>query len=225
MMQMWAFYFQQLVRSFPFFLKGLWMTVAISGLSLFAGTILGLITGIARAGRSKSLRRILSVYVDFMRGTPFLVQVFIVFFIFPEWGIQLEAFTAAVISLSVYAGAYICEIIAAGIESVPKGQIEAATALGHTRYQQLRYIILPQAFNVVLPSLVGQYVLLIKDSSVVSAIGVTDVTRVGWLTVQRVPEGLMVFGLVGLLYFVICYPLIKLSNALERKLSTQKLRL
>lgn len=222
---MWGFYIQQLIRSLPLFLKGLGMTAAVSGISLVAGTMIGVLFGIARAGRNKLVRRMLSLYVDFMRGTPFIVQVFIVFFILPAWGIQLEAFTAAVMSLSIYAGAYICEIVAAGIESIPKGQIEAATALGHNRYQQLRYIILPQALNVALPALVGQYVLLIKDSSVVSAIGVTDVTRVGWLTVQRVPEGLMVFGLVGLCYFAICYPLIKLSNALESRLSTHKLRL
>ncbi|GAK54937.1 ABC-type amino acid transporter, permease component [Candidatus Vecturithrix granuli] len=222
---MWTFYFQQLVKGFPLFLKGLWMTVAVAVISLIAGTIIGLFMGIARSGRNKALRWLLAIYVDFMRGTPFLVQIFILFFILPEWGIQLEAFTTAVIGLSIYAGAYISEIFSAGITTIPKGQIEAATALGHTRYQQLRYIILPQAFQVALPALVGQYVLLIKDTSVVSAIGVMDVTRVGWLTVQRVPEGLMVFGLVGLLYFAVCYPLIKLSNILEQKLSKQPLRL
>ncbi len=222
---MWTFYFQQLVKGFPLFLKGLWMTVAVAVISLIAGTIIGLFMGIARSGRNKVLRWLLALYVDFMRGTPFLVQIFIVFFILPEWGIQLEAFATAVIGLSIYAGAYISEIFSAGIMTIPKGQIEAATALGHTRFQQLRYIILPQAFQIALPALVGQYVLLIKDTSVVSAIGVTDVTRVGWLTVQRVPEGLMVFGLVGLLYFAVCYPLIKLSNLLEQKLSKEQFKL
>jgi polar amino acid transport system permease protein len=86
-------------------------------------------------------------------------------------------------------------------------------------------VILPQALRLILPPLVGQYVLLIKDSSVVSAIGVLDVTRVGWLTVQRIPEGLLVFGLVGVLYFVICYPLIHLSNSLEKKLTVVTMRL
>jgi polar amino acid transport system permease protein len=89
----------------------------------------------------------------------------------------------------------------------------------------LRHVILPQALRVILPPLVGQYVLLIKDSSVVSAIGVLDVTRVGWLTVQRVPEGLLVFGLVGVLYFAICYPLIQLSNSLEKRLTVVTTRL
>ncbi|MBT8332453.1 MAG: amino acid ABC transporter permease, partial [Deltaproteobacteria bacterium] len=92
-------------------------------------------------------------------------------------------------------------------------------------YQQLRFIVLPQAIRSILPPLVGQYVLLVKDSSVVSAIGVVDITRVGWLTVQRIPEGLMVFGLVGLLYFAICYPLINLSGFLERRMTVASTRL
>jgi hypothetical protein len=123
------------------------------------------------------------------------------------------------------AASFICEIVAGGILAVPSGQREAATASGLSAFQQLRYIILPQAMRTILPPLVGQYVLLVKDSSVVSAIGVVDITRVGWLTVQRIPEGLMVFGLVGLLYFVICYPLINLSNFLERRMTVVSTRL
>ncbi|MCU0575061.1 MAG: amino acid ABC transporter permease [Syntrophobacteraceae bacterium] len=213
------------MQSLPFFLKGLWGTVAVSGLSLLAGTVLGLVWGIMRASRYKTLRLIIGAWVDLIRGTPFLVQIFIAFFILPEVGIQLEAFPAAVIALSNLSACFICEIIAGGILAIPSGQREAATASGLSSYQQLRFVVLPQALRVILPPLVGQYVLLIKDSSVVSAIGVLDVTRVGWLTVQRVPEGLLVFGLVGVLYFVICYPLIQLSNSLEKKLTVVTTRL
>jgi polar amino acid transport system permease protein len=207
------------MRSVPFFLKGLWMTVAVSGLSLIAGTIIGFIWGIMRSSRNKILRSIIGAWVDLIRGTPFLVQVFIVFFILPSAGIELEAFPAAVIALTNMGACFICEIVAGGIMAVPNGQREAATASGLSSLQQLRYIVLPQALRTILPPLVGQYVLIIKDSSVVSAIGVVDVTRVGWLTVQRIPEGLMVFGLVGLLYFAICYPLINLSSFLERRMT------
>ncbi len=216
---MWGFYFDELIRSLPFFIKGLWMTVAVSGLSLILGTIIGFIWGIIRASRNKILRTLIGVWVDLIRGTPFLVQVFIVFFILPGIGIELEAFPAAVIALTNLAACFICEIVASGILSVSVGQREAATASGLSAYQQLRYIILPQAMRTILPPLVGQYVLLVKDSSVVSAIGVVDVTRVGWLTVQRIPEGIMVFGLVGILYFAICYPLINLSNILEKRMT------
>jgi polar amino acid transport system permease protein len=216
---MWGFYFEQLIHSLPFFLKGLWMTVAVSGISLVAGTVLGFLWGIVRASRSRVLKPLIGGWVDLVRGTPFLVQIFIVFFILPEFGIHLDAFPAAVISLTNLSACFICEIVAAGIQSVPWGQKEAAVSTGLNGFQQLRHVVMPQAMRVILPPLVGQYVLLIKDSSVVSAIGVIDVTRVGWLTVQRIPQGLLVFGLVGTLYFAICYPLIRLSNTLEKRMS------
>ncbi len=222
---MWGFYFNELVNSLPFFFKGLWMTVAVSGLSLIAGTIVGFICGILRATGNKFLKFIIGAWVDLIRGTPFLVQIFIIFFILPGIGIELEAFPAAVIALSNLAASFICEIVAAGILAVPSGQREAATASGLSGYQQLRYIVLPQAMRTILPPLVGQYVLLVKDSSVISAIGVVDLTRVGWLTVQRVPEGLMVFGLVGLLYFAVCYPLINLSSFLEKRMTVVSTKL
>ncbi len=216
---MWGIYLEQLVHSLPFFLKGLWMTIAVSGLSLIMGTVIGFIWGIIRGSRSRIAKAFIGAWVDIIRGTPFLVQIFIIFFIMPEFGIQLEAFPAAVIALTNLASCFICEIVSAGIQAVPWGQKEAATSTGLNWFQQLRYVIMPQSMRVVLPPLVGQYVLLIKDSSVVSAIGVSDVTRVGWLTVQRIPQGLLVFGLVALLYFVICYPLIQLSSILEKRMS------
>ncbi len=222
---MLGYYFQQLIHSLPVFFKGLWMTFVVSMLSLVGGTLIGFFAGLGRASRSRTLRSLRSIYVDLIRGTPFIVQLFIIFFILPEWGIHLSAFHASVIGLMICTGAYVCEIVASGIEAIPVGQREAAISTGLNRFQQLRYVIVPQAMRMILPPLVGQYVLMIKDSSVVSVIGVLDVTRAGWLTVQRIPQGLIVFGLVGILYFVICYPLIHLVNYLERKLTVQKTRL
>ena len=219
---MMLFYFQRLVEIFPFFLKGLWMTAAVSGISLIMATILGLLLGIARASESKLLAGLIGAYVAVIRGTPFVVQIFIIFFILPEWGIQLEALPAAILALTNLGTAFICEIVAGGIKAVPGGQWEAAASSGLNIYQQLRYVIVPQSLQTILPPLVGQYVLLIKDSSVVSVIGVMDLTRVGWVTVNRIPEGLMVFSLVGILYFAISYPLIRLSNRLEKKMATQQ---
>jgi polar amino acid transport system permease protein len=220
-----AFYFQRLMEIFPFFLKGLWMTVLVSGAGLVLATLLGFLFGIARAGNNKWLTRPIGAYVAFMRGTPFVVQIFIIFFILPEWGIQLDALPAAILALTIMGTAFICEIVAGGIKAVSSGQWEASQSSGLNFYQQMRYVILPQAMQTILPPLVGQYVLLIKDSSVVSVIGVVELTRVGWITVVRIPEGLMVFSLVGLLYFVISYPLIVLSNKLENKLTVQAVRL
>ena len=222
---MMLFYFQRLVEILPFFLKGLWMTVAVSGISLVLGTILGLLLGILRTSKNKLLVGLIGAYVAVIRGTPFVVQIFIVFFIFPEWGIQLDAFPAAILSLTILGTAFICEIVAGGINAVPRGQWEAAASSGLSIYQQLRFVIVPQSMQTILPPLVGQYVLLIKDSSVVSVIGVVELTRVGWVTVVRIPEGLMVFSLVGILYFVISYPLIRLSNRLEKKMAIQQVML
>lgn len=214
---MLSFYFSQLIESLPLFFKGLWVTVSISLLSLIIGSIAGFLLGILRSEGNKLLRSIIAAWVDVVRGTPFLVQIFMVFFILPEFGIQLEAFSAAVIALSNLAACFICEIVSGGIQAVPKEQKEAAIAAGLSPFQRLRYVVIPQAMKLILAPLVGQYVLMIKDSAVVSAIGLLDVTRAGWLTVQRIPEGLMVFGLVAILYFIICYPLIHLGMRLERR--------
>lgn len=222
---MWVFYFKELVPSIPFFFKGLWMTVSVSGLGLFGGTLAGFFLGIVRASKHKLIKKIIGVWVDLIRGTPFLVQIFIVFFILPEFGISLQAFPAAVLALGNEAACFICEIVASGILAVPIGQREAATASGLSAYQQLRHVILPQAMRTILPPLVGQYVLIIKDSSLVSVIGVVDVTRVGWLTVQRIPQGILVFGLVGILYFVVCYPLTQVANRLEKSMTVVTTRL
>ncbi len=218
---MWGFYLDNLIDSVPFFFKGLWITVQVAALSLAVGTVGGFVLGIIRAGRIRALNLVLAAYVDLIRGTPFLVQIFIVFFILPEWGIQLEAFSSAVLSLSIYGTAYICEIVCGAIQAVPQGQREAAVSSGLSWIQQMRYVVVPQALRPILPPLVGQYVLLIKDTAVVSVIGLTDVTRVGWLTVQRIPNGILVFGLVGLMYFMICYPLVFLSNRLEARLTVE----
>jgi len=216
---MMAFYFGKLVEIFPFFLKGLSMTVQVAFISLVTCTFIGFVLGIFRSGKNILIKRLIGVYVAFVRGTPFVVQIFIIFFILPEWGIQLEAFDAALLAMAIMGSAFICEIVAGGIESIPRGQWEAATSSGLSLVQQLRFVIVPQSMKVILPPLVGQYVLLIKDTSVISVIGVMELTRVGWLTVVRIPEGLMVFSLVGALYFVISYPLILLSNYLEKRMA------
>jgi polar amino acid transport system permease protein len=216
---MMAFYFSRLVEIYPFFLKGLWMTSKIAFISLITCTLLGFVLGIFRSGKNPILKWFIGVYVSFVRGTPFVVQIFIIFFILPDWGIKLEAFPAALLAMAIMGSAFICEIVAGGINSIPKGQWEAAASSGLSLIQQLRLVIIPQAMKVILPPLVGQYVLLIKDTSVVSVIGVMELTRVGWVTVVRIPEGLMVFSLVGILYFSISYPLILLSNYLERRMA------
>lgn len=210
---------QGLIGSYPLALRGLGMTVMLSLTSLVLGTLIGFALGVLRTGGNRLISTAIGAWVDLIRGTPFLVQIFLIFFILPELGVELDAFTAGIIALTNLAACFICEIVAAGIRAVPTGQVEAALASGLSRWQRMRQVVLPQAMRVVLPPLVGQYVLLIKDSSVVSAIGLTDLTRVGWLVVQRVPNGLLVFAIVGVGYFLVCYPLILLARRLERRMN------
>jgi polar amino acid transport system permease protein len=209
---------QSIAASYPLALHGLAMTVMLSAIALVVGTVTGFAFGILRTTGNRTLNAVIGAWVDLIRGTPFLVQIFLIFFILPELGIELDALSAGIIALSNLNACFICEIVVAGIRSVPKGQVEAALASGLSQWQRLLQVVLPQAMRVALPPLVGQYVLLIKDSSVVSAIGLTDLTRVGWLVVQRVPNGLLVFGLVGIGYFAVCYPLILLARRLERRM-------
>jgi polar amino acid transport system permease protein len=210
---------QDLIRSYPLALRGLGMTVMLSLISLVLGTLFGFGLGVLRATGNRFVSAAVGTWVDLIRGTPFLVQIFLIFFILPELGVELDAFTAGIIGLTNLAACFICEIVVAGIRAVPKGQVEAALASGLSLWQRMQQVVLPQAMRVALPPLVGQYVLLIKDSSVVSAIGLTDLTRVGWLAVQRVPNGLLVFAIVGVGYFLVCYPLILLARRLERRMS------
>lgn len=202
---------------YPVILKGIGMTLALSFIGIVAGGIIGFLLGIGRASACKPLSVIIGAYTDVFRGTPVLVQVFVVFFILPEAGIELGSFTAGAIALSNIAACFISEIVASGIKAVPVGQVEAAASAGLTRFQQLRLIVLPQATRMVIPSLVGQSVLLVKDSSVVSAIGLLDLTRSGWVIVQSIPNGLLVFSVIGAGYFLICYPLLHLSRRMEKR--------
>lgn len=206
-----------MLQFYPVILKGLGITLAISLIGIVVGGVAGFVLGIGRASRIKPLSFIIGVYTDLFRGTPVLVQLFAVFFLLPEAGIELDSFAAGAITLTNIAACFISEIVASGIKAVPQGQLEAAASAGLTRSQQMRLIVLPQATRMVIPSLVGQFVLLVKDSSVVSAIGLLDLTRSGWIMVQSIPNGLLAFSLIGLGYFAICYPMLYLSRRLEKR--------
>jgi len=207
---------QGIAQYYPVILKGVGVTLALSVIGIVAGTSVGFVLGIGRASSNKLLSFVIGAYTDIFRGTPVLVQVFVVFFILPEAGIELDSFTAGALALSNIAACFISEIVASGIRAVPIGQVEAAASAGLTRLQQLWLVVMPQATRMIVPSLVGQFVLLVKDSSVVSAIGLLDLTRSGWIIVQSVPNGLLVFSVVGIGYFLICYPLLHLSRRMEK---------
>ncbi|MCT9812140.1 amino acid ABC transporter permease [Acidovorax sp. Be4] len=162
----------------PDLLAGAWTTLALSLASTFFGFLLGVFCALASTGRSLWLARVATVYIEVIRNTPLLVQVFIVYFGLSSLGLQVDAFTAATVALVVNVGAYTSEIVRAGVESIPKAQLEAADTLGLSRWQTLRHVVLPPAIERVFPALTSQYVLLMLASSVCSQISAEELTAV-----------------------------------------------
>ena len=163
----------------------------------------------------------MGVFSHCLRGMPVLWQFYLIYFVLPATGVEwlkFEAFPAAVIALSLYTSTYVSEIVRAGVEAVPKGQVEAARALGMSKWQTLGHVILPQALKLMIPPMTGVYVLIIKGTSVVSVIGITELLRAGEQAALRYPSELMtLYGLVALLYFVCCYPVLRLGRWAETK--------
>ena len=157
---------------------GLWTTMWLSAFSSVMALVIGLITGLCRISKNLTLRWLAVIYVEFIRGTPLLVQIFIAYF-FIGTVFNLNRNVAGVGALAVFAGAYVAEIVRAGIQSIPRGQMEAARSLGMNVLQAMVHIILPQALKRILPPLAGQFISLIKDSSLVSVIAITDLTKSG----------------------------------------------
>ncbi len=162
----------------PDLLAGAWTTLTLSLASTFFGFLLGVFCALASTGRSLWLARVASVYIEVIRNTPLLVQVFIVYFGLSSLGLQVDAFTAATVALVVNVGAYTSEIVRAGVESIPKAQLEAADTLGLSRWQTLRHVVLPPAIERVFPALASQYVLLMLASSICSQISAEELTAV-----------------------------------------------
>ena len=199
-------------------LVGLWITLKISALSLVFALALGLIAGLGRVSANPAASNLAATYVELIRGTPLLVQIFI-FYFFIGTVLELSPFTAAVAALAVFTGAYVAEIIRAGIEAVPRGQMEAARSLGMSYAQAMRYVILPQALRKTLPPLAGQFINLIKDSSLVSIIAITDLTKAGREIVSSTFAPFEVWFTVALMYLVLTGALSLLVRRLERRLA------
>lgn len=160
-------------------IRGAELTIAISLTAMIFALVIGLCCASMLLSPLKPLRIIVLGYVEVIRNTPFIVQVFLVYFGLPSLGIRLTPLTAAILAMSIYGGAYTSEIIRSGIQSIAKGQIEAGRSLGMSPLQIFRYIVLKPAFSAVFPSLASQFVLLLLSSSVVSAISVPELTGVG----------------------------------------------
>jgi len=199
------------------FIMGLWVTIKISFISMIIAFIIGLIIAIMRLSGIPALDYIGSVYVTVIRGTPLLVQLFIFYFIVATI-FNLPRFWAGVMSLSIFYGAYIAEILRGAIQSVDKGQHEAAKSLGFTAWQRMYYIILPQALRKALPALVGELISLIKDSSLVSIISITDLTKVGREIVANTFSPFETWLTVAALYLMLTSILSFIGHKLEKRM-------
>ena len=195
---------------------GLWTTLWISGVASVMALVIGLLTGLCRISKNLTLRGLATIYVEFIRGTPLLVQIFIAYF-FIGTVFNLNRNVAGVGALSIFAGAYVAEIVRAGIQSIPRGQMEAARSLGMNVFQAMFHIILPQALKRTLPPLAGQFISLIKDSSLVSVIAITDLTKSGREIITSTFATFEVWLTVAAMYLVVTSLMSQLVFYLERR--------
>lgn len=197
---------------------GLWLTLKLSALALLLALVIGVVAGLGRVASNPAARALAATYVEVIRGTPLLVQIFI-FYFFVGTVMNLSAFAAGVAALAVFTGAYVAEIVRAGIEAVPRGQMEAARSLGLSYPQAMRYVILPQAFKKALPPLAGQFINLIKDSSLVSVMALTDLTKAGREVVSSTFSPFEVWFTVAAMYLLLTGALSLWVRRLERRLA------
>ena len=202
----------------PLLLTGAAVTVQITALSVLLGIIIGLFVGIARISTYRIIHLIAAVYVDFLRGTPLLVQIFLVYFALPVvTGQRIDPFLAAIAACSINSSAYVAEIFRAGIQSIDAGQMEAGRSLGMTWTQTMRYIIVPQAARRVIPPLGNEFIALLKDSSLVSVIGFEELTRRGQLIIARTYASLEIWICVAIIYLIMTVSISRLVSWLERR--------
>ena len=206
------------MNSFPLLLTGAVVTVKITALSVALGVIIGLFVGVARICHVAPLRVLAAIYVDFLRGTPLLVQIFLIYFALPViTGQRVDPFFAAIASCGINSGAYVAEIFRAGIQSIDAGQMEAGRSLGMSWMQTMRYIIVPQAFKRVIPPLGNEFIALLKDSSLVSVIGFEELTRRGQLIIARTYGSLEIWLSVAIIYLAMTLTISRFVAYLERR--------
>ncbi|NLJ79496.1 MAG: amino acid ABC transporter permease [Firmicutes bacterium] len=204
--------------SLPTLLTGAKLTLQLTSVSVFFGIIIGTFAGIARLSKGP-FRYLAAAYIDVIRGTPLLVQTFIVFYGIPGL-IQrpIPAYAAAVLTLSINSGAYVGEIVRAGIQSIDPGQTEAASSLGLSAFQTMRHIILPQAFRRIIPPLGNEFIALLKDSSLVSIIALEELVRKGQIIIGRTFRPFEVWLAVAFIFFIMTFAISRLIAVIERRM-------
>jgi glutamine transport system permease protein len=211
--------FSIIPRVMPALLTGAKLTLELALLSVSIGLVIGSLAGIARVSNGIIIKGIAAVYVDFIRGTPLLVQLFLVYFGLPSLiGRPVPPFAAAITAMSINSGAYIAEIVRAGIQSIDRGQTEAARSLGLTAGQSMRYVIFPQAVRRIIPPLGNEFIAMLKDSSLVSVIALEELLRKGQVVITRTFRPFEVYTVVAIIYLVMTLAISRLVSWSERKL-------
>lgn len=216
-----SFDFNLIWDSLPLLLAGAGVTIEITAIAVGLGFVFGLITSVCRLSGVKILNILAVCYVNIIRGTPLLVQIFLIYFALPMIiGERINPFVAAVAACSVNSGAYVAEIFRAGIQSVDKGQMEAGRSLGLSWMQTMRYIILPQAFKHVIPPLGNEFISMTKETSLVSVIGFEELTRRGQLIIAKTYGSFEIWLTVAFIYLVMTFTIAQLVSYLERRFAT-----
>lgn len=210
--------FEIIEQSLPLLLAGAGITVEITAMSVGLGMAIGIVVALIRMCGIKVLKILGDVYVDFLRGTPLLVQIFLVYFALPTLiHHRVDAYVAAVSACSINSGAYVAEIFRGGIEAIDKGQMEAGRSLGMTWWQTMRYIILPQAFKQIIPPLGNEFIAMLKDSSLVSVIGFEELTRRGQLIIARTYASFEIWMAVAVIYLIMTFVVARFTGYLEKR--------
>ena len=208
------------LESLPLLLQGLSLTLELAAVSLAIAMVIGILAALMGMSKVPLFRAINRIFVLIIRGTPLLVQAYFIYFgVTGVLGIRMSAFTAGVIALSLNAGGYMSEIFRGGIQAVDPGQREAARSLGLSASQTTWRIIIPQAIRICIPSVVNQWCITIKDTSIICVIGLAELTRAGQTIIARNYRAFEMWIMVGALYLLVIYLLTVLSRIVERKVS------
>ncbi|WP_375741598.1 amino acid ABC transporter permease [Pseudomonas boanensis] len=199
-------------------LIGLQWTLLLSLVAFICGGIAGLLVMLARISDNLTLRVLARGYIELFQGTPLLMQLFMVFFGIALFGVDVSAWLAAATALTLFTSAFLAEIWRGCVESIPRGQWEASASLALGRLEQLRHVVLPQALRIAIAPTVGFSVQVVKGTAVTSIIGFTELTKTGGMLANATFEPFMIYGLVSLGYFILCYPLSLSARHLERRL-------
>ncbi|WP_367356949.1 amino acid ABC transporter permease [Mesotoga sp.] len=202
---------QQIFRLGVAFLNNLAFLPFVLGI----GIVLGIAIALIRFHRIPVASQLLAIVVEIIRGSPFLIIVYAIYFALPYAGIELGAFQTGIVVLSVTATAYLSEVFRSGLMSLDKGQFEAAEALGMNYFQKLMHVVLPQIIKSTMPSIVGQIVMTIKDTSIVSLVGMVEIVRTSRQIMQLTLSPFTAFSIVSMFFILVCYPLIVVSKKLE----------